>query len=100
MTPESQLKKNLKKILTDRGAYWSVVAGGSYSKPGDPDIIACYKGLFIAIEAKTYEGTQSEWQKLRERQVRDARGIYLVVKAPEHLTAYLDEIDRLDTETD
>lgn len=96
MTPESKLKKDLKKILTDRGAYWAAIAGGPYAKPGDPDLVVCYKGVFIAIEAKTYEGSQSDWQKLREKQIRDARGTYLVIKSTEQLSSYLDVLDTFD----
>ena len=93
MTPESQLKKQLKALLNERGAYWSAVAGGSYAKPGDPDIIACYKGRFIAIEAKTYEGAQSDWQKLRQKQVENAGGVYLVIRSADVLADTLDKVD-------
>ena len=93
MTPESKLKKDLKHLLTDYGAYWCMIPGGTYAKPGDPDIIACYKGMFIAIEAKTYEGSQSDWQKLREKQIRDAGGVYLLIKSVDQLTSFLNALD-------
>ena len=73
-----------------------MIPGGTYAKPGDPDIIVCYHGMFIAIEAKTYEGSQSEWQKLRERQIRDAGGTYLVIKNVNQLSSFLDTIDVLN----
>ena len=94
-TPESKLKRSLKNILNDRGAYWCAVAEGAYAKPGDPDIIVCYKGKFIGIEAKTYEGSQSQWQKLRERMITKAGGIYLIVRSPEDVIRMLDAIDEL-----
>lgn len=93
MTPESKLKKGLKILLNERGAYWCAVAEGAYAKPGDPDIIACYKGRFIGIEAKTYEGSQSQWQKLRERMIVKAGGTYLLAKSPDDVLRLLDEID-------
>lgn len=96
MTPESKLKKDLKTLLNERGAYWAAIAGGPYAKPGDPDIIVCYQGMFIAIEAKTYEGSQSEWQKLREKQIRDAGGIYLIIKNVDQLASFLNALDVLD----
>ena len=95
LTPESVLKKSLKRILTDRGAYWVMVAGGVYAKPGDPDIVACYHGCFIAIEAKTYKGVQSDWQKLREKQVKDAQGIYVVIRSTDALIQLLDDLDKI-----
>lgn len=93
MTPESKLKKELKKLLNERGAYWCSVAEGTYAKPGDPDIIACYKGTFIGIEAKTYEGSQSEWQKLRELMITRAGGVYAIIKSVEALSELLDGLD-------
>lgn len=96
MTPESKLKRALKDLLNERGAYWCAVAEGAYAKPGDPDIIACYKGTFIGIEAKTYEGTQSEWQKLREKMIVRAGGMYLLVRSVDDVAEVLDAIDELE----
>ena len=96
MTPESKLKRDLKNLLNDRGAYWCAIAGGPYAKPGDPDIVACYKGTFIAIEAKTYEGSQSDWQKLRQRMVERAQGIYLLTRSVDDVIDVLNAIDELE----
>ena len=96
VTPETRLKKDLKALLNERGAFWSAIAGGTYAKPGDPDIIACYKGYFIAIEGKTYEGSQSEWQKLRQCQVKKAGGIYAVIRSVDGLRKLLDFLDSID----
>ena len=38
------------------------------------------KGLFIAIEIKSGRDHQSEYQKLREREIIKAGGIYLIAK--------------------
>lgn len=96
MTPESKLKRDLKNLLNDRGAYWCSIAEGAYAKPGDPDIVACYKGTFIGIEAKTYDGTQSEWQKLREKMIVRAGGMYLLVRSVKDVIEVLDAIDELE----
>lgn len=92
-TPESRLKKTLKKYLNERGAYWAMVAEGAYAKIGDPDIIACFKGHFIAIEAKTYEGSQSDWQKIREREIKASGGIYILARSVQDVEAVLNEIE-------
>lgn len=55
-TPEQDLKRELKRFIEAIGGYWAVVQGGPYSKPGDPDIIACIDGRFVGIEAKTDMG--------------------------------------------
>lgn len=93
MTDESELKKQIKVMLKARGAYVVPVAQGAYSKIGDPDMVACYKGRFLAIEGKTYEGRVSDWQVLRMRQVEGAGGIYVVVRTVDAMRQALDEID-------
>ena len=63
---ESDINKEIKKYLESVGAFWSAVTGGGYSKPGDPDIVACFRGRYIAIEGKTPTGVQSPVQKRRQ----------------------------------
>lgn len=89
MTPEQKLKRQLKRIIEENNGYWSLVQGGQYSKPGDPDLIACIDGRFIGIEAKTPTGRQSDMQKLRQKQIEDAGGIYLLVRSEEELVRQL-----------
>lgn len=81
MTPEAELKRDIKKYLDDIGAYWCMIKGGAHSKPGDPDIVACIGGSFVGIEAKTYEGVQSNIQRLRQRQIEGANGIYILARS-------------------
>ncbi len=52
MRPESVIKKLVKAMLTELGAwqYWPVSNG--MGKHGIPDCIFCYEGLFGAIETK------------------------------------------------
>lgn len=92
--PESQLKKTLKHILDMRGAFWSSVQGGAGSKPGDPDMVVCYRGIYVAIEAKTPTGRLSGWQKTRKAEIERAGGIYVVVRCVTDLAICLDRIDR------
>ncbi len=43
-TKESSIKKKMKDWLDEEGIFWSMVAGGAYSKEGDPDLILCVDG--------------------------------------------------------
>lgn len=53
MTPEAKVKKEVVKVLKAFGAYYiTVVQTGYGGSMGAPDIIACYKGVFIGIECK------------------------------------------------
>ena len=49
-TPEQKIKKQIKDYITRIGGFWSIVQGGPYSKPGDPDLICCVDGRYIGIE--------------------------------------------------
>lgn len=88
-TPESQIKTDIKRFIEKNGWYWCAVQGGAYSKPGDPDLIACIGGRFVGIEAKTSDGVQSPIQKVRQREIEDAGGVYLLVRSIDDLAAGL-----------
>lgn len=92
-TPEAKLKSDIRRYLEGRGAFWSNVQGGPGSKPGDPDIVICYKGRYIGIEAKSPVGRQSPIQKVRMKEIRDAGGIYEIVRKVEDVERILGEIE-------
>lgn len=94
MTPEGRLKSAIKKMLDGRGAFWSMIPGGAYAKIGDPDMVVCYHGYYIAIEAKATT-KQREWQKLRQQQIEAAGGIYIVPHTVKEVADVLDAIDQL-----
>lgn len=89
-TPEGRLKREIKAYLNSRGIYWAIIPEGAYGKSGDPDIIACYKGMFVGLEAKTYEGYQSNIQKVRQREIEDSGGVYAIVRSVEEVEKALD----------
>ena len=90
---EADLKKKIKRLIEDRGGFWSAVKGGEYSKPGDPDIIACYRGYFIAIEGKSATGSPSEEQEDCREWVVDAGGIHIYAYNLDVVRSTLDLID-------
>jgi hypothetical protein len=89
---EGQLKIEIRKYLTGIGAFWSNVQGGPGSKPGDPDIVVCYKGYYIGLEAKTPTGVQSPIQKRRMSEIRDAGGIYEIVRSLDDVKRIMEKI--------
>ena len=93
MTPEGELKKAIKTLLDEQGAFWSMIPGGAYAKIGDPDMVVCYKGRYIAIEAKTPVGRQSNWQKLRQEQITAAGGLYILARSVEDVKEVLEKIE-------
>lgn len=92
MITEARIKADIRRFLTESGAFWSNVQGGPGSKPGDPDIVACYKGRYIGLEAKTETGRQSDIQKVRESEIRDAGGVYAVVRSVDDVRKVLEMI--------
>lgn len=52
-TPESKVKDRVKKILDKFPSTYKIMPmTGGYGNSGAPDIIACIKGKFIAVECK------------------------------------------------
>lgn len=93
MTPEGRTKSEIRKFLSDSGAFWSNVQGGPGSKPGDPDIVVCYKGHYIGLEAKSENGVQSPIQKVRETEIIKAGGIYEIVRSVEDVKKVLESVE-------
>ncbi len=91
-TLESEIKKEIKDYIEEIGGFWSAVAGGAYSKPGDPDLIACINGRFVGIEGKTPSGRISQAQLERKEEIEHANGYYLIVRSK---ADFIDQIQAL-----
>lgn len=94
------MKKAIKEYLNGVGAFWSMIPGGAYAKTGDPDMIVCYMGRYIAVEAKTPEGVQSQWQKLRQSQIEEAGGIYVLARSVEQVKEVIENVKREEERQD
>ena len=75
---ESAIQKKIKDWLESEGAY--VVKVITATKAGVPDLLVCYKGLFIAIEVKTPEtkNNVSALQKHNIINIHNANGYAIV----------------------
>ena len=49
-TPEVKVKQSVVKLLKHYGAYYFFSATHGFGRSGIPDITACLRGLFVAIE--------------------------------------------------
>lgn len=90
MPKESTLQKHIMSYLRDRGAYVFKVVGSPMQDHGTADLLACYRGRFIAIEVKLPGEKESKMQEVRRRQVQDAGGITEVVHSMEELKVMLE----------
>lgn len=92
-TPEGLLKKRLKDLMNERGAYSTPIPGGAYGSPGAPDLVACYKGQFIAIEAKVGYNKLSHWQTIHKKRIEESGGIYIIAYSVDDVASVLDALD-------
>ena len=70
MASEKRFENKIKDYLKERGCYRVKYFGCSYSEAGTPDILACVKGYFLAIEVKAQTGKPSELQLAKIEQLR------------------------------
>lgn len=79
MTPEAKVKKKVVDVLKKNGAYYFFPATGGYGRSGVPDIVSCYRGVFVAIECKAGSNKPTALQEAEMRKIREANGFTLVV---------------------
>lgn len=79
ITPEGKVKKAVKKILDDFGAYYFFPVTGGFGRSGVPDIICCIDGKFVALECKAGKNTTTALQDREIDLIRKNKGLALVV---------------------
>lgn len=95
MKNESQLVSQIKNYLKTKGAYCEKIFGGGFQSAGIPDILACYRGYFVAIEVKspTGKGRASDIQKLKIKAIREAGGVAFITDNLEDVEKVFNFID-------
>lgn len=78
---ESAITADIQRYLARLPDWWGFkVQGGGSQMRGVPDIVGCYRGLFVAFEVKRpVVGKVSELQKHRIDQIKAANGYAFVV---------------------
>lgn len=100
MTPEKKVKRKVTALLDSYGVYWFYPVMSGYGSSGIPDLIACVRGRFLAIECKaTPKDQPTALQQKNLAQIRSQAGIAVVIHAEniEELRHVIDQIinDRL-----
>lgn len=80
MTPEGKVKSKCVDILKKYGAYYFFPAQNGYGRAGIPDIVACYKGHFLAIECKAGFNKPTALQEREMAAIQKAAGSAMVVR--------------------
>lgn len=78
-TPEAKVKKVVTNYLKKMGAYYFYPVTGGFGRSGVPDIVACYKGLFLGIECKAGKGKTTALQQKNLDDIKTAGGFAWVV---------------------
>lgn len=94
---ETSLQERIQKVIKNRGGYVIKNWGNMTAEPGRPDLICCYKGLFLALEVKVDKNNPSTQQGIHCRLIQKAGGLSAIVR--DTFTVEL-ILDTLDTETD
>lgn len=96
MQPERRLVRSIQAYLEGRGARCFKIHGeeGAYQEAGIPDLLVCYRGQFIGLEAKMPGNKPSPLQKMVLREISKAGGTAAVVYSVKEVEALLAELDR------
>lgn len=84
MTPEGKVKKAIREWATKHGMYYAMAIGTGFGRSGVPDFLLCWRGRFIAIEAKA-PGKRANTTALQSRNltaIAEAGGFAVVVDDP------------------
>ena len=93
-TPEGKVKEACKKYLKSIGAWFFMPVSNGMGQVGIPDIICCYKGMFVAVETKA-PGKRNNTTPNQERvidAIRGADGWAVVVDDVEQLHTFFTAI--------
>lgn len=94
-TPEGKVKAHVRKLLDAADVYYFSPAANGYGRVGIPDIICCYRGLFIAIECKAGNGKTTALQAREITSIGDRGGIALIINEDNYddVTSVLTSLD-------
>jgi hypothetical protein len=95
---EKKLKDLVVNELNRRGAwiFEQPMSKKTRGRPGVPDIIACYRGFFLAVELKAAGGTMSQEQAQEAVAIRKAMGRFVLAYSVNHVIEALLGIDADD----
>ena len=91
-TPESKVKKHVKDYLKSIGAWYYMPVSNGMGRVGCPDILVCYKGVFMAFETKA-PGKLKNVTPNQEREIAEinaAGGLAIVVDSVDQVKEAID----------
>ena len=91
VTPEGKVKDQCKLLLRSYGIWYYMPVQNGMGVVGIPDIIACWRGRFLAIETKApgKRNSTTPNQKRVLAEIGAHGGLWIVVDDPSQLSEYL-----------
>jgi len=83
----------LRYLKTVPGCFCWKEHGGMYGTAGIPDIICCYKGMFVAFEVKTEAGKLTKLQEATIQRIKDAKGKAYKVTSVKEVKSILEDLE-------
>ena len=81
-TPEGKVKDKIKKILKAHNIYYAMPMGTGFGNSGVPDFLCCFKGKFLAVEAKAdMKSKFTALQAKQEEEIEKSGGSFWIVHA-------------------
>lgn len=75
---EGSLQERIQRFIEKQGGYCFKNHGDMTTEPGRPDIVCCYKGLFVGIEVKVDDNEPSRQQGIHCRNIWKSKGIAFI----------------------
>lgn len=94
MQPEAKLGHKIRAALEARGAFVFKVHGSGMMMAGLPDLIVCYRGLYLGMEVKMPGNKPSVRQEFVHAKIRQAEGIVGVVYSVDDALKLLEDATR------
>ena len=73
---EKQIQNKILKFLRNHGGYWRKISD-KYNI-GMPDVVGCYRGVFVAIEIKAMGKVTTPKQQYELQQIKEQGGNILI----------------------
>lgn len=100
MGPERRYQTKLIDKLREAGAYIVKYPAGPHGTVGTPDLLACYRGHFIAIEVKAGDPTLARYRPTTSQQrqlnaIKHAGGVAIIAQPAYEPSLLLDDLDAM-----
>lgn len=91
---ETSLQERIQKFIVKSGGYVIKQHGDMISEPGVPDLLVCYRGIFMGLEVKVDNNVPSKHQGIHCRKIWNAGGIAAIVRSVDEVYNLLLFINR------